>query len=119
MKVLRSSTKIPMAMAQLFLLNLAPLLVSLRLKLTLDRLGSTYPSLFPFLCFHGVETKDRSLAISVSTDQSKFLLKSIGNGINDFLSGINFYTQNKTTTSLWRAEDATGNKASVNMPTMR
>ncbi|KAH7912593.1 Aldehyde/histidinol dehydrogenase [Hygrophoropsis aurantiaca] len=32
-------------------------------------------------------------------------------------SGINFYTQNKTTTSLWRAEDATGNKASVNMPT--
>jgi len=33
--------------------------------------------------------------------------------------GVNFYTQNKTTTSLWRAEDATGNKASVNMPTMR
>lgn len=34
-------------------------------------------------------------------------------------SGINFYTQNKTITSLWRAEDAIGNKASVNMPTMR
>ncbi|KAI6136519.1 methylmalonate-semialdehyde dehydrogenase [Pisolithus sp. B1] len=33
-------------------------------------------------------------------------------------SGINFYTQNKTTTSLWRAEDAVGNRASVNMPTM-
>lgn len=32
-------------------------------------------------------------------------------------SGINFYTQNKTTTSLWRAEDATGTRASVNMPT--
>ncbi|EPQ61403.1 hypothetical protein GLOTRDRAFT_124283 [Gloeophyllum trabeum ATCC 11539] len=32
-------------------------------------------------------------------------------------SGINFYTQNKTTTSLWRAEDATGNRASVDMPT--
>ncbi|EIN14088.1 methylmalonate-semialdehyde dehydrogenase [Punctularia strigosozonata HHB-11173 SS5] len=32
-------------------------------------------------------------------------------------SGINFYTQTKTTTSLWRAEDATGNKASVDMPT--
>jgi len=31
--------------------------------------------------------------------------------------GINFYTQNKTVTSLWRAEDATGNRASVNMPT--
>ncbi|KAF9229128.1 Methylmalonate-semialdehyde dehydrogenase [Gyrodon lividus] len=31
-------------------------------------------------------------------------------------SGINFYTQNKTTTSLWRAEDAVGNRASVNMP---
>ncbi|KAF8167752.1 methylmalonate-semialdehyde dehydrogenase [Crassisporium funariophilum] len=32
-------------------------------------------------------------------------------------SGINFYTQNKTTTSLWRAEDAVGNRASVDMPT--
>lgn len=32
-------------------------------------------------------------------------------------SGINFYTQNKTTTSLWRQEDATGNRASVDMPT--
>jgi len=32
-------------------------------------------------------------------------------------SGINFYTQNKTTTSLWRHEDAIGNKASVDMPT--
>ncbi|KAF9566170.1 methylmalonate-semialdehyde dehydrogenase [Agrocybe pediades] len=31
--------------------------------------------------------------------------------------GINFYTQNKTTTSLWKAEDAVGNRASVNMPT--
>ena len=36
-----------------------------------------------------------------------------------FHSGINFYTQNKTTTSLWRAEDATANKASVDMPVMR
>ncbi|KZO98390.1 methylmalonate-semialdehyde dehydrogenase [Calocera viscosa TUFC12733] len=34
-------------------------------------------------------------------------------------SGLNFYTQNKTTTSLWRAQDATANKASVDMPTMR
>jgi len=32
-------------------------------------------------------------------------------------NGINFYTQNKTTTSLWRAEDATGSRASVDMPT--
>ncbi|EAU92693.2 methylmalonate-semialdehyde dehydrogenase [Coprinopsis cinerea okayama7 len=32
-------------------------------------------------------------------------------------SGINFYTQNKTITSLWKAEDALGNRASVNMPT--
>jgi len=31
--------------------------------------------------------------------------------------GIDFYTQNKTTTALWRAEDAIGNKASVDMPT--
>ncbi|EJD04069.1 Methylmalonate-semialdehyde dehydrogenase [Fomitiporia mediterranea MF3/22] len=34
-------------------------------------------------------------------------------------SGVNFYTQFKTTTSLWRAEDAIGNKASVDMPTMK
>ncbi|KAF8577890.1 Methylmalonate-semialdehyde dehydrogenase [Ramaria rubella] len=34
-------------------------------------------------------------------------------------NGINFYTQYKTTTSLWRSEDAIGNKASVDMPTMR
>ncbi|KAJ7630790.1 Aldehyde/histidinol dehydrogenase [Roridomyces roridus] len=31
--------------------------------------------------------------------------------------GINFYTQNKTVTSLWRAEDALGQRASVDMPT--
>ncbi|KAL5519059.1 hypothetical protein ACEPAH_742 [Sanghuangporus vaninii] len=34
-------------------------------------------------------------------------------------SGIDFYTQTKTITSLWKAEDAIGNKASVDMPTMR
>lgn len=33
--------------------------------------------------------------------------------------GIEFYTQNKTVTSLWRAEDAIGNKATTDMPTMR
>ncbi|KAK7468736.1 hypothetical protein VKT23_003239 [Stygiomarasmius scandens] len=32
-------------------------------------------------------------------------------------SGINFYTQNKTITSLWRAEDAIATRASVAMPT--
>jgi len=32
-------------------------------------------------------------------------------------NGINFYTQNKTITTLWKAEDAVGNKASVDMPT--
>ncbi|KAJ3779069.1 methylmalonate-semialdehyde dehydrogenase [Lentinula raphanica] len=32
-------------------------------------------------------------------------------------SGINFYTQNKTTTSLWRSEDAVGTRAHPNMPT--
>ncbi|KIJ23593.1 hypothetical protein M422DRAFT_195746 [Sphaerobolus stellatus SS14] len=34
-------------------------------------------------------------------------------------NGLNFYTQYKTTTSLWKAEDAIGNKASVDMPTMK
>ncbi|KAL0951398.1 hypothetical protein HGRIS_008094 [Hohenbuehelia grisea] len=32
-------------------------------------------------------------------------------------SGINFYTQNKTITSLWKSEDAIGTRASVTMPT--
>ncbi|KAL4242134.1 Methylmalonate-semialdehyde dehydrogenase [Abortiporus biennis] len=32
-------------------------------------------------------------------------------------NGIDFYTQNKTTTALWKAEDAIGSKASVDMPT--
>ncbi|KZW02686.1 Methylmalonate-semialdehyde dehydrogenase [Exidia glandulosa HHB12029] len=34
-------------------------------------------------------------------------------------SGVDFFTQNKTVTSLWRAEDAIGNKATTDMPTMR
>lgn len=33
-------------------------------------------------------------------------------------SALNFYTQNKTITSLWRSVDATSARASVNMPTM-
>nr|GAT47820.1 predicted protein [Mycena chlorophos] len=32
-------------------------------------------------------------------------------------SGLNFYTQNKTVTSLWKSEDALGTRASVDMPT--
>ncbi|KAK7545557.1 methylmalonate-semialdehyde dehydrogenase [Phyllosticta citricarpa] len=46
--------------------------------------------------------------------------KSIaGGGASTFYGkpGINFYTQTKTVTSLWRAEDAVATKASVNMPT--
>ncbi|KAK8181554.1 Aldehyde/histidinol dehydrogenase [Phyllosticta capitalensis] len=46
--------------------------------------------------------------------------KSIaGGGTSTFYGkpGINFYTQTKTVTSLWRAEDAVATKASVNMPT--
>lgn len=31
---------------------------------------------------------------------------------------LNFYTHNKTVTSLWRSADATSSRASVNMPTM-
>ncbi|KAF2874908.1 Aldehyde/histidinol dehydrogenase [Massariosphaeria phaeospora] len=42
-----------------------------------------------------------------------------GGGANTFYgkSGIYFYTQQKTVTSLWRSEDAVATKASVNMPT--
>jgi len=42
-----------------------------------------------------------------------------GGGANTFYGkpGLQFYTQQKTVTSLWRAEDAVGTRASVNMPT--
>ncbi|KAF2636642.1 Methylmalonate-semialdehyde dehydrogenase [Massarina eburnea CBS 473.64] len=46
--------------------------------------------------------------------------KSIaGGGANTFYGkpGIQFYTQQKTVTSLWKAEDAVASRASVNMPT--
>ncbi|KAH3914611.1 methylmalonate-semialdehyde dehydrogenase [Parastagonospora nodorum] len=46
--------------------------------------------------------------------------KSIaGGGANTFYGkpGLQFYTQQKTVTSLWRSEDAIATKASVNMPT--
>ena len=42
-----------------------------------------------------------------------------GGGANTFYgkSGLNFYTQTKTVTSLWRSEDAVAIKASTEMPT--
>ncbi|KAF2498452.1 methylmalonate-semialdehyde dehydrogenase [Lophium mytilinum] len=42
-----------------------------------------------------------------------------GGGANTFYGkpGLQFYTQQKTVTSLWRSEDAGSQKASVNMPT--
>ena len=42
-----------------------------------------------------------------------------GGGANTFYgkSGLNFYTQTKTVTSLWRSEDAVAAKASTEMPT--
>ena len=48
--------------------------------------------------------------------------KSIaGGGASTFYGkpGINFYTQIKTVTSLWKASDATDSKAAVSMPTQR
>lgn len=46
--------------------------------------------------------------------------KSIaGGGANTFYGkpGVNFYTQYKTVTSYWNAQDAVATKAKVNMPT--
>jgi malonate-semialdehyde dehydrogenase (acetylating) / methylmalonate-semialdehyde dehydrogenase len=42
-----------------------------------------------------------------------------GGGANTFYGkpGINFYTQTKTVTSLWRSEDAEHTRAAVSMPT--
>lgn len=42
-----------------------------------------------------------------------------GGGANTFYgkAGINFYTQTKTVTALWRSEDAVATKASTEMPT--
>ena len=33
--------------------------------------------------------------------------------------GVQFFTQTKTITSLWRSQDATSTKAHVTMPTMK
>ena len=35
------------------------------------------------------------------------------------LQGMQFYTQIKTVTQMWREDDATGGKAAVAMPVMR
>ena len=46
--------------------------------------------------------------------------KSIAGGGGNYFygkDGLRFYTQTKTVTSLWRSEDAVGQKAGVNMPT--
>jgi malonate-semialdehyde dehydrogenase (acetylating) / methylmalonate-semialdehyde dehydrogenase len=42
-----------------------------------------------------------------------------GTGMANFYGkdGLRFYTQWKTVTSLWRAEDAIGQKSEVSMPT--
>ena len=42
-----------------------------------------------------------------------------GGGVSNFYgkSGVNFYTQTKTVTSLWRGEDAVEGSTGVNMPT--
>ncbi|KAI7378846.1 hypothetical protein KC336_g19285, partial [Hortaea werneckii] len=42
-----------------------------------------------------------------------------GGGANTFYGkpGMNFYTQQKTVTSFWQAQDAVSTKSSVNMPT--
>ena len=42
-----------------------------------------------------------------------------GGGANNFYgkSGVNFYTQTKTVTSLWRSEDSVATRASTAMPT--
>ena len=42
-----------------------------------------------------------------------------GGGANTFYgkSGLNFYTQTKTVTSLWKSEDAVASKANIEMPT--
>lgn len=42
-----------------------------------------------------------------------------GGGANNFygLAGLHFYTQQKTVTSFWSGQDATSNRAGVNMPT--
>ncbi len=42
-----------------------------------------------------------------------------GGGASTFYgkSGLNFYTQTKTVTTLWRSEDAVDTRASGNMPT--
>ncbi|KAH7879341.1 methylmalonate-semialdehyde dehydrogenase [Lentinula edodes] len=60
-------------------------------------------------------------ASTLHADCTFFLASFLGD-INFYgKGGINFYTQTKTTTSLWRSDDAivAGEGASLNMPTMK
>ncbi|KZP02465.1 Aldedh-domain-containing protein [Athelia psychrophila] len=76
------------------------------------------PVPLPFFSWSGNKvhaTRTDSLAKSLIKIQASFLGDLGFNG----KTGLQFYTQSKTTTSLWRSQDAIGNRASVDMPTMQ
>ncbi|POV98165.1 hypothetical protein PSHT_14171 [Puccinia striiformis] len=75
----------------------------LRGKLKPVKLGSTCPCPYLFPCFAWSGNKGSVLG---------------GHSLYGKL-GIEFWTQNKTTTALWRSDDAVGNRADVSMPTHR
>lgn len=49
----------------------------------------------------------------------RFLLPNIDGLLLSFMQGINFYTQLKTVTQMWREQDVTHTQAAVAMPTMQ
>lgn len=83
------------------------------------QIGINVPIPVPVSFFRQLATEDTNgnqLPMFSFTGNKKSIA---GGGASTFYGkpGLQFYTQQKTVTSLWRAEDAVATKASVNMPT--
>jgi hypothetical protein len=46
-------------------------------------------------------------------------MENLGKCSSEFMFRVQFYTQTKTVTALWRSEDAAIEQAAVTMPTMK
>lgn len=56
--------------------------------------------------------------VHTSTGGAFVAINAAQEEVSSFLQGIQFYTQIKTITSQWKAEDATVTTPAVTMPTM-
>ncbi|KIJ28677.1 hypothetical protein M422DRAFT_61900 [Sphaerobolus stellatus SS14] len=109
------------------------------LEVTTDMKSYNEEIFGPVLCVINADTLDDALDIINTNKYGNATARKFDNQVNVGQIGINvsipvplpmsgwsgnknglkFYTQHKTTTTLWKGEDAIGNKASVDMPTMK